>query len=109
MDKVFSVEELARACKTTARAVRLYVDKGLLDPMKVGRMHCFPENNKKTLKNILRAQRLGFSLNEIKACQTEQDTKAMNAAVKRIELLITDAKNEITDIQHWLAQSTNRR
>ena len=109
MDKIFSVEELAKASNTTARAVRLYIDKGLLHPMRIGRMHCFTENAPITLKNILRAKRLGFSLDEIKACQTEHDTKAMNAAIKRIERLITDAENEVSDIRHRLAQSTDRR
>ncbi len=36
MDKFYSVDELAKAGNATPRAIRLYVDKGLLEPMRIG-------------------------------------------------------------------------
>lgn len=108
MDKFFSVDELARAGNTTARAVRLYVDKGLLEPMRIGRILCFPEEAKHTLEHILRAKRLGFSLDEIRACLTERDASVMKSAIERIEQLIADAEDEVSDLRSRLSRNPEK-
>lgn len=104
MDKYFSVEELARAGDITPRAVRLYIDKGLLEPMRIGRILCFPEEACTSLEKIKRAKRLGFSLDEIKACQNEPDPDVVNGAIKRIEQLMSDAEDEVSDLRRRLAK-----
>ena len=62
--KLFSVEELAKAAGTSARAVRLYMKKGLLTPQRAGRVYVFTQRDLKTLEHIQRSQRLGLSLKE---------------------------------------------
>ncbi len=104
MDKFLSVSELARAGNTTPRAVRLYIDKGLLEPMRIGRILCFPDEARKSLEKIKRAKRLGFSLDEIKACQNEPDAAVVNGAIERIEQLMSDAEIEVSDLRRRLAQ-----
>jgi len=108
MDRFLSVVELAKAGNTTPRAVRLYTDKGLLEPMRIGRVHCFPENTAQSLKNILRAQRLGFSLDEIGACKNATDSAVLNGAIKRVEELMSDAEAEITDLRRRLAHVSKK-
>jgi|GEM_PF-2492338 len=103
MDKLLSVPELAKAGNTTARAVRLYIDKGLLKPMRIGRTFCFTDNAKNNLDHILRAKRLGFSLEEIRTCLNDQNTVSLKGAIKRIEQLIFDGEQEVRDLRHLLA------
>ncbi len=108
MDKYFSVEELAKAGNTTPRAVRLYIDKGLLEPMRIGRILCFPEDARQTLESILRAKRLGFSLKEIGACHRERDTAVISGAIERIKQLITDAEDEVADLRRHLDHTSKK-
>ena len=103
MDKLLSVEELAKAGNTTARAVRLYIDKGLLKLMRIGRTFCFPDNAKNNLDHILRAKRLGFSLKGIRTCLNEQNAVFLTGAIKRIEQLIFDGEQEVRDLRQILA------
>ena len=109
MDKFYSVDELAKVGNTTPGAIRLYVDKGLLEPMPIGRILCFTEDAAQILEDVPRAKRLGFSLDEIKACQTDHDTAIMKGAIKRIEELLSDAEVEVTDLRCRLAPASNWR
>lgn len=109
MDKFYSVDELAKAGNATPRAIRLYIDKGLLEPMRIGRILCFPHAAAQALEDILRAKRLGFSLDEIKAFQADRDTAVMKGAIKRIEELMADANVEVTSLRCRLSHALKRR
>ena len=109
MDKFYSVDELAKAGNATPRAIRLYIDKGLLEPMRIGRILCFPQNAAQALEDILRAKRLGFSLDEIKACQAAHDAAVMQGAIKRIEGLMADAEVEVSGLRSRLSFALKRR
>ena len=109
MDKFYSVDELAKAGNATPRAIRLYIDKGLLEPLRIGRILCFPQAAAQALEDILRAKRLGFSLDEIKAFQADRDTAVMKGAIKRIEELIADANVEVTSLRCRLSHDSKRR
>ncbi len=109
MDKFFSVEELAKTGNTTARTVRLYIDKGLLEPMRIGRILCFPEATRQTLEDIQRAKRLGFSLKEIKSFQTVRNIAVVEGAIHRIEELMADAEIEVTHLRRLLAHLPKKR
>ncbi|NQU56776.1 MAG: MerR family transcriptional regulator [Rhodospirillales bacterium] len=108
MDKFLSVDELATAGSTTTRTVRLYIDKGLLVPMRIGRTYCFPEKAKGALQEIKRAKRLGFSLDEIRTFQNGRNVAVMKGAIKRIEELIRDGEAEVSQLRHRLAHSNDK-
>jgi DNA-binding transcriptional MerR regulator len=108
MDKFYSVNELAKAGNANPRAIRLYIDKGLLKPMRIERILCFPQDAAQALEDILRVKRLGFSLDEIKACQANHDTAVMKGAIKRIEELMVDAEVEVTDLRCRLSHDLKR-
>lgn len=109
MDKLFSVEELAKHGNATPRAIRLYIDKGLLKPMRIGRMLCFPEAALAALEKILRAKRLGFKLDEIGARRGGRNTAVIKGAIRRIEELMSDAEDEISDLKRRLDQPKGQR
>lgn len=95
MDKLYSVEDLAQACETTPRAVRLYMEKGLLDPMRAGRTYVFTIVSVEKLNIIQRCKRIGMSLDEIKmrlSATTQNELEDMVARVKNITI---DANTEL--------------
>lgn len=60
------IAELAAHFDITTRAIRFYEDKGLLAPARAGGHRVFSILDKKKLEKILRAKRIGFSLEDIK-------------------------------------------
>jgi len=65
-DTLYTVTRLAQELGVTARTVRFYEDKGLLNPQRAGNTRIFAHRDKVRLILILRGKRLGFSLREIK-------------------------------------------
>lgn len=97
----------------TARAVRFYEDKGLINPRRAGTTRVYSHRDRARMILILRGKRLGFSLSTIKeyldlydADITQQaQIKLLLAAVgkRRAQLLaqreaIADALRELDDI-----------
>ena len=109
MDKLYSVEDLAHACNVTARAVRLYVDKGLLEPRRAGRTMVFTEISIQKLSIIQRCKRLGLSLNEIAErlnLKTEHDLQDM---ISRMEDITLDATTELQVLSEQLSELRKRK
>ncbi len=63
--RLYTVTELAHELGVTARAIRFYEDKGLLDPQRVGNNRVYTYRDRARLLLILRGKRLGFSLAEV--------------------------------------------
>lgn len=61
-DRLFSITELAEEFGVTARAIRFYESKGLLEPQRAGAMRVYNYRDRARLLIILRGKRLGFSL-----------------------------------------------
>lgn len=102
MHELFSVEQLATQANVTPRTVRLYVERGLLNPLRAGRTLCFTPTDAKELEAILRAKRLGFSLKEIKHHLNDPSPEALAARRKRVCLIKTDADRELAALERNL-------
>jgi DNA-binding transcriptional MerR regulator len=63
---LYSVSQLARQLGVTARTIRFYEDKGLVNPSRAGTTRVYTPRDRARLMLILRGKRLGFSLREIK-------------------------------------------
>ncbi|HEX7390324.1 MAG TPA: MerR family DNA-binding transcriptional regulator [Acidiphilium sp.] len=63
---LFSVSQLARQLGVTARTIRFYEDKGLINPSRAGTTRVYTPRDRARLMLILRGKRLGFSLREVK-------------------------------------------
>ncbi|KDM68552.1 MerR family transcriptional regulator [Acidiphilium cryptum] len=63
---LYSVSQLARQLGVTARTIRFYEDKGLVNPSRAGTTRVYTSRDRARLMLILRGKRLGFSLREIK-------------------------------------------
>ena len=64
--ELYSVTELAADLGVTARALRFYEDKGLVEPRRIGNTRVYTHRDRGRLALILRGKRLGFSLREIR-------------------------------------------
>ena len=84
--KLYTVTGLAAELGVTARAIRLYEDKGLLRPSRVGSARVFSYRDRARMLLILRGKRLGFSLRDIKQFLDLYDVDSEHDEQKRILL-----------------------
>lgn len=61
------IADVAEALGVTARTLRFYEDRGLLQPRRVGQVRLYSRRDVARMRLILRGKRLGFSLAEIEA------------------------------------------
>lgn len=66
-DRLYSTNQLADDAGVTARTVRFYEGRGLLQPQLAGSTRVYTHGDRARLQIILRGKRLGFSLDEIQA------------------------------------------
>ncbi len=64
-EKLYGISDLADEFSLTHRAIRLYEDKGLLSPQRINGARIYTYRDRARLIIILRAKRMGFSLQEI--------------------------------------------
>jgi DNA-binding transcriptional MerR regulator len=114
----YSVSQLGRALGVTARTIRFYEDKNLINPQRAGTTRVYTHRDKARLMLILRGKRLGLSLREIKEFLDLYDadpahhlqTRQLQAAVrKRIAKLheqraaLDESLAELTEIDRQCA------
>ena len=76
--RTYSIRQLCREFGATARALRFYEDKGLLDPARKGQTRVYSSRDRARLKLILRGRRIGFTLAEIQEMIDLYDRKDHN-------------------------------
>jgi DNA-binding transcriptional MerR regulator len=64
--QTYSITQLRREFDVTARTLRFYEDKGLLEPARDGQTRLYSHRDRARLKLILLGKRVGFSLADIK-------------------------------------------
>ena len=72
-DEYWGIAEVAGHFDITTRAIRFYEDKGLLTPGRQNGSRVFSPSDRSRLERILRAKRLGFSLEDIRTVQEVAD------------------------------------
>lgn len=121
-ERFYTVPELSRELGLTERAIRFYESKGLLAPKRAGNTRIFSYKDRARLIIIMRAKKLGFSLNGIKSYldlydvdsnnrkQTELGLNAVDERInfleeqrEEIKILLADLK----EIKHALVRTLN--
>lgn len=62
----YTISDLSEEFGVTARALRFYEDEGLIAPVRRGTTRIYTKRDRARLAWILRAKRVGFSLNDIR-------------------------------------------
>ena len=65
-EELHGIQQVAESLGITARTLRFYEDRGLIEPRRVGTARIYTKRETARMQLILRGKRLGFSLREIK-------------------------------------------
>jgi len=76
----WSIREFSDLFEITPRAVRFYEDKGLISPDRESGTRIFDAADHVRMTNILRAKRLGFTLDDIKVVMDVTDGRITDRA-----------------------------
>ena len=100
---LYTVPQLSKELAITERTIRFYESKDLIKPKRAGNTRIFNYKDRARLLIILRAKKLGFSLNEIKTylnlyevdpSQQSQSKSALEPISHRL-FQLEDQKKEI--------------
>jgi DNA-binding transcriptional MerR regulator len=96
-ERLLTVTELARELGVTARAIRFYEAKGLLEPQRAGTTRVYSYRDRARLQIILRGKRLGFSLASVKEYLDLYDHDSRNE--EQLVHLLRGARCRITELE----------
>lgn len=96
-DRLYSITELAEEFGVTARAIRFYESKKLLEPQRAGAMRVYNYRDRARLLIILRGKRLGFSLALIKKYLDLYDADPAHRG--QLAALLAGARQRIEELE----------
>lgn len=94
--KLWTISELAEEYQISARSIRFYEDKGLLQPQRVGTNRVYSYKDRARLKLILRGKRLGFSLEEIKEFIGLYNTELDPELMGQLQFLLKNVQDKVS-------------
>ncbi len=102
--QTYTITRLRREFDVTARTLRFYEDKGLLDPARDGQTRLYSYRDRARLKLILLGRRVGFSLADIKEILDLYNLKdgqytQMRVSLEKGRQKIFELENQKRDIQ----------
>ncbi|MDE0799411.1 MAG: MerR family DNA-binding transcriptional regulator [Rhodospirillaceae bacterium] len=108
-EKFYSTNQLAEDAGVTARTVRFYEGRGLLNPQLAGSTRVYTHSDRARLQIILRGKRLGFSLDEIQEYLNLYNVDAEHIGqVRHIQRKAReradDLRTKLKDIEYSLRQ-----
>ncbi len=112
----YSISELAKEFDITTRTIRFYEAEGMLSPDRQGQTRVYTDQDRVTLKLILRGKRLGFSLAESRELIAMYDPqtnnhKQLQALLNKIHerrRLLQQQLEDIKLMQHELDEAEQR-
>ena len=105
---LYTVPQLSKKLGITERAIRFYESKGLVKPSRAGNTRIFNYKDRARLLIIMRAKKLGFSLNDIKTyldlydvdpTHKKQSKNALKAITQRLAQLEEQKKEILLTIE----------
>lgn len=94
--RLWTISELADEYAISARTIRFYEDKGLLEPQRVGANRVYSYKDRARLKLILRGKRLGFSLEEIKEFIGLYNTELGLEQTEQLQFLLKNVREKVS-------------
>lgn len=121
--RTYTIRQLSKEFDVTARALRFYEDKGLINPERKGQTRIYSARDRARLKIILRGKRMGFSLIEIHEIldlysRGDRGVTQMRATVAKYHAQIETLKRQREDIDQaikdmqegcaWMEEQINK-
>lgn len=112
MPETYTITDLANEFEITARTLRFYEDKGLIEPLREGTARIYRPRERARLKLILRGKRLGFSLAEIREFLGlynlgDGQVTQMQAMLKRSRQRIAALESQRGEIDEVIGELSN--
>ena len=108
--EVYGITDLVRDFSVTARALRLYEEKGLLTPRRLNGQRIYSRRDRARLTLILRAKSLGSSLEEIKEYldlygqHGEGRKRQLEYVVSKTQAAITELEQKRAELDRTLSE-----
>lgn len=96
-NKLKGIQDVATEVGVTARTLRFYEDKGLIEPRRVGTTRIYTRREIGRMQLILRGKRLGFSLREIKQFLDLYDADPQH--VEQMRTLAARCRERIAELE----------
>jgi len=108
---VFTIRDLTKEFDVSARTLRFYEEKGLLDPARRGEQRLYSRRDRARLAYVLAGKAVGFSLEEVREMLDLYDVgdgqvTQLNVAVKKFDERIDRLKRQKTEIDRVIAELT---
>lgn len=97
MSQTYSISKLSKEFDVTARTIRFYEDKGLVEPKRRGSTRIYSERDRTRLLLTIRGKRIGLSLEECKEIIDMHDNESTDDAHQLLYLIrkICDHRNNL--------------
>ena len=96
-ERLQGIQEVADSLGITPRTLRLYEDRGLIAPQRIGAQRVYSHRETNRMRRIMRGKRLGFSLRQIRELLALYDADPRHAAQMRG--LAERCRERIEDLQ----------
>lgn len=113
-DAVFSIRDLGKEFQVSARTLRFYEEKGLLNPQRDGQDRLYSRRDRVRLQYVLMGKCVGFSLDEIKDMldvhdNGERQGANLRAALGKFQERIGRLERQKGEIDRALAELDHAR
>jgi DNA-binding transcriptional MerR regulator len=108
---VFTIRDLAKEFAVTARTLRFYEEKGLLDPARRGEQRLYSRRDRARLAYVLAGKAVGFSLEEVREMLDLYDVgdgqvTQLKVALKKFDERIERLERQKSGIDRVIAELT---
>lgn len=110
----FTIRDLGREFGVTARTLRFYEEKGLLNPRRHGQERLYSRRDRARLRYVIMGKNVGFSLDEIREMLDlydlgDRQVTQLRVAQQKIAERIARLEAQRGDIDHAIAELTHAR
>src|SRR5215470_12102788 len=112
--EVFTIRDLTKEFAVSARTLRFYEEKGLLDPARRGEQRLYSRRDRARLAYVLAGKAVGFSLEEVREMLDLYDVgdgqvTQLKVALKKFAERIERLERQKAEIDHVIAELTRAR
>ena len=110
----FTIHDLVREFDITARTLRFYEEKGLLNPERRAQERIYSRRDRARLKLVLMGKSVGFSLEEVRDMLDLYDlgdgqATQLKVALARFDQKLVELENRRRDLDRAVAELTHAR
>jgi len=108
---VFSIRDLTKEFGVSARTLRFYEEKRLLDPRRNGEQRLYSRRDRARLRYVLMGKSVGFSLEEVREMLDLYDLgdgqrRQLRVALAKFQERVVRLERQRTDIDRAIAELT---